>query len=195
MKEVYNYDHYSEDAELLRITSELVQLIKAEGELALRIGRLLLQIKPRLRHGDFQPWCRVTLGIEPRRAENWMEYARGVRFLGAETASKLSAACVRVLKTAPTEVTREVLQAVEQGAVVTAVDVRQRIANVPVECVPKNISKLTAQLMSVDREIIADLSQFLAIANLAQVRALSAQLRDFSTAPLPAVEFCGATAQ
>ncbi len=74
----------SENNQLIILVSEIRRLhdlaetsAKDAVRYAMEAGKLLLQAKSNLPHGEFQKWVKEHLGLPPRRAQRYLQAARG----------------------------------------------------------------------------------------------------------------------
>jgi hypothetical protein len=64
------------DAKLAQLAVDIRQHLHASAASAIEAGRMLIEAKAMLRHGDWLPWLRVHVEISGRTASDYMRLAR-----------------------------------------------------------------------------------------------------------------------
>ena len=98
--------------------------IQSSGRLltrfAINMGKNFIKAKRYLNHGDFEDWCLLEAGIQPRMAQLYMslaKFAEGDR--AAVTGLAFTAACKLAAPSTPDQVITTVIGRVKQGEKVT----------------------------------------------------------------------------
>jgi hypothetical protein len=163
--------------------------IQSRGRLltrfAIKIGENLLKAKRYLKHGDFEDWCLLEAGLNPRMAQSYMSLAKfAQRDCITVTGLAKMAACKLAAPSTPEQVVATVLGRVKQGEKVTLdeiVELIQETKNkeivVHVEDIASNIRALAHDVRTaLNPLLIEQLNQFLDKATAASLQVFKTEL-------------------
>jgi hypothetical protein len=107
---------------LRRAAARARSLLAAVTPAAIEIGDIIADARERIPHGQFGPWCAAALGIDRRRAQNYMNLAKLATTHGREQVEKLplTAAHHIAAPSTPAKVVDDVLNRVAVGDIPTA---------------------------------------------------------------------------
>lgn len=109
------FDYGAMDADLARDARAVVERHRARTKAyVLDTGRDLISVKERLGHGNYLPWLRAEMGLEPRTAQN---FTLAAERLGAksEIVSHLPPTVLYKLAAAPEPVREGIVRRIEEG--------------------------------------------------------------------------------
>jgi hypothetical protein len=104
-------------------------LLAAVTPAAIEIGNSIVEARETIPHGQFGRWCEAALGIEPRRAQIFMNLAKLATTHGRERVEKLSLTAAHHIaaRSTPAGVVNDVLNRVAAGDIPTAAVVKALI--------------------------------------------------------------------
>jgi Protein of unknown function (DUF3102) len=93
---------------------------------AIEIGDIITDVKDKIPHGHFGPWCAEGLGIDRRRAQLYMNLAKFSKTHGRELVEKLPLVAAHhvAARSTPERVVAEVMKRVAAGNIPTAAVVK-----------------------------------------------------------------------
>src|ERR1700722_2423431 len=130
-KRHFDYDNIVPQHEAKELRQFAVN-IQSSGRLltrfAIKIGKNLHKAKRYLDHGDFEDWCLLEAGLQPRMAQLYMLLAKfAVGDRAAVTGLVFSAACKLAAPSTPQQVITAVIGRVKQGDKVTVDEIVELI--------------------------------------------------------------------
>lgn len=141
---VFNYASLAPDTRTIveAATDRLHVLERKTGEQIIEIGKILIQVKVDIPHGQFLPWLAAEFEWSERAARNFMAVAD--RFKSANYADlniAPSALYLLASNTVPAAIRAEFVAKADAGEKVTHKDVKTRIAAKDIEAVRQSMYK------------------------------------------------------
>jgi hypothetical protein len=93
---------------------------------AIEVGDIITDVKDKIPHGHFGPWCSEALGIDRRRAQLYMNLAKFSKTHGRELVEKLPLVAAHhvAARSTPERVVAEVMKRIAAGNIPTAAVVK-----------------------------------------------------------------------
>lgn len=183
------------DIDYLRRKAERARtLVALVMPACIELGEILIEVRDRIPHGYFGPYCLEALHIDRRRAQILMNLAKLAKTHGREQVEKLSPTAAQHIAapSAPTSVVAAVLDSVAAGNIPTAAAVKNLIRDTGIETQPATapgledeIEALTDLLLdALDASGLARLNAFLSGASPDAIQNLCRSLE--ASAPIAA---------